>query len=567
MTNFFSSIGRFCGNKRGNVAVTFVIASLPIMSAIGCAVDYSQAVRLKVKLQSAADAASVAAISQKSPGYIAAAAMTGNGSVAAAVTDAGNIFDGDVNGIPDHTTYNITRTPVVTKTGVKLASSVTFSATVPTMFMRIIGPSFQTLTVTGSSSSSASLPPYLDFYLALDVSGSMGLPSTSAEAGRLAEVNPDDYVDYVSGSPPTGCTLACHFTTKSNGCNDPTVPAKKLSSQSGYPVNNYCLGYLLSRVSQSGYQSLLINQPTQGTYPWKNPFPLDPNYLKYQQLPTQIVSGLPNSLYAPKVSVPPTGGTAALTGGGLTPVTNCPSPGGDSCIQLRLDAVGYALTQLFVTANNDEKVANQFRIGLYPFITDAYAYFPLTASINGSTTNSSTINYAAANLATLLDTNLNSNLGSGGTHIDKALHTINGLIASVGDGSSATNPQPYIFLVTDGAQDPQSKGVPNGGWSGSNHAVTLDNAANSYPSICSTIKSRGIIISVLYIPYTTISPVVAAFANDEDDAANNNIPSIPPSLQTCASPGYFYTANTPTDINNSLQAMFSHVLQTAHITN
>jgi Flp pilus assembly protein TadG len=548
MSNFFSSIGRFFGNKRGNVAVTFVIASVPIMSAIGCAVDYSEAVRLKVKLQSAADAASVAAISQKSPGYIAAAAMTGNGTVTAAVTDAGNIFDGDVNGIPNHTTYNISRTPTVTKTGVRLASNVTFSATVPTMFMRVISSSFQTLTVTGSSSSTASLPPYLDFYLALDVSSSMGLPSTPAEAVRMQNINPDNYIQY-----PSGCTLACHFAPQSSACTDPPSSGG-ISGTQGYPTNGYCLGYIISRVSQAGYTSLLSTTSIA-------------NYKKGVKLPSAIVSSLPNSLFAARVPLSPPGAVSALTGGGLTAVTNCPSDGTDSCIQLRLDAVGYALTQLFVTANNDEKVANKFRIGLYPFITNAYAYFPLTASINGSTTNSSTINYAAANLATLLDTNMNTNLGSGGTHIDVALHSINGLIASVGDGSSATNTQPYIFLVTDGAQDPQSKGVPNGGWSGSNHAVTLDNASNSYPGICTTMKSRGIIISVLYIPYTTISPVNTSFAGDEDDAANNNIPNIPGSLQTCASPGYFYTANTPTDINNSLQAMFSHVLQTAHITN
>ena len=109
--------------------------------------------------------------------------------------------------------------------------------------------------------------------------------------------------------------------------------------------------------------------------------------------------------------------------------------------------------------------------GLYPFIEQLYAYFPLTTSINGSPTNSSTINYAAANLATLLDTNMNSNLGSGGTHIDVALNTLNSTIVNVGNGSSSTNTQPFVFLVTDGAQDPQTKGVPTGGWSGTNHAT------------------------------------------------------------------------------------------------
>jgi hypothetical protein len=225
------------------------------------------------------------------------------------------------------------------------------------------------------------------------------------------------------------------------------------------------------------------------------------------------------------------------------------------------------VTQLFITANNSEKVTNQFRIGLYPFIQYLYSYFPLTSSINGSTTNSSTINYAAANLATLLDTNTNSNLGSGGTHIDTALNSINSLITSVGDGSTSNNTLPYVFLVTDGTQDNQTKGVPNGNWSGSNHATVLSDAANSYPNACTTLKNRDIIVSVLYIPYQQINPVNSSFAGDEDDYANNNIPNIPPSLKACASPNFFFTANTPADITGALNAMFQQSLVTAHITN
>jgi tripartite-type tricarboxylate transporter receptor subunit TctC len=121
---------------------------------------------------------------------------------------------------------------------------------------------------------------------------------------------------------------------------------------------------------------------------------------------------------------------------------------------------------------------------------------------------------------------------------------------------------PYVFLVTDGAEDPQVKGINAGGWSGSNHATVMDPTA-----LCKPLKDRGIIISVLYIPYQPISPVNAAFAGDEDDAANNNIPNIPPSLQSCASPGFFFTANTPADITGALNAMFAQALVSAHITN
>ena len=528
-------LSRFRRDQSGNIAMIFALSLLPLLSAVGCAVDYSLASRMRAKLQSAADGAAVAAISQKSPGFIAASAMSGNGSVTVAVTDANKVFDGNMNQVTSGLN-NLSRTSTVTKTGIQLTSLVSFSADVPTTFMKVVG--FQKLTVTGSSSASASLPPYLDFYLTLDVSGSMGLPSTTAEAQRLQYLNPDNYIQY-----PTGCTLACHFTQQNGACTD--------SGTQGYPTNGYCMGYAISRVSQSGFASKLVQQSPQGKYPYKNKDTSSSLYNKYWQLPATITS--PSSLYAV-----------------LPPVSNCPTPGTDNCIQLRLDAVGYAVNQLFITANSSMKVTNQFRIGLYPFITTLYdTYFPLTSSINGSPTNSSTINYAAANLASLLDTNQNSSLGSGGTHIDAALSKLNNTtITSVGDGSTSTNTQPYVFLVTDGAQDPQQKGTPNGSWSGSNHATTIDlqNTLTTVPS-CTALKNRGIIVSVLYIPYQQINPVNTSFAGDEDDYANWNIPYIPASLQKCASPGFFYTANTPADITAALNAMFNHALITAHITN
>lgn len=520
-------LSRFRRDKRGNVAIIFTVAAIPLISAIGCAVDYSLATRMKAKLQSAADAASIAALSQKSPGFLAASVMTGNGSVTAGVTDANNVFDANMNGITGY--QNLVRASTVTKTGIKLAASVTFTADVPVTFLKVIG--YQKLSVTGLSSSAATLPPYLDFYLTLDTSGSMGLASTPAEQTRLSQVNPDNYRQY-----PTGCVFACHFEPKNSACTN--------TGTQGYPTNNACLGYAISRVSQTGYKNLLENTTVNSTYPAGKRFKSN-----------TVRDGLPDSLYT-----------------NLTTVSSCDTAGTDSCIQLRADAVGYAVNQLFITANASMKVSNQFRIGLYPFIRYLYAYFPLTSTINGSPTSPGTINYAAANLATQLDTNTNASLGSGGTHITTALTSVNSLISggsgTVGDGSTPTTPQPYVFLVTDGAQNNQVKGVPNGSWSGSNHATTIDNqGALSTVSQCETLKGRGVIVSVLYIPYQKIDPVNTSFAGNEGTYANNNIAYIPASLQKCASPGFFYTASSPAEITAALNAMFNHALQTAHITN
>jgi Flp pilus assembly protein TadG len=537
MRALFRLVDRFRRDRRGNIAVIFALSLLPLLSAVGCAVDYSLATRMKAKMQSAADAAAVASISQNSAGFIAAAAMSSNGSVAAGVTDANNVFNGNIKPVTGYSGLNLTST--VTKTGATLTSLVQFSANVPVVFMKVLG--YQTLTVTGSSSATSSLPLYIDFYMTLDVSGSMGLPSTPSEALRMQAINPDNFVQY-----PTGCTLACHFAPQNSACTD--------SGTQQYPTDNYCMGYIYSRLGQTALSTLIKKTSTPGI-PKATP----------PSLPTAMLNGtgVLNALTGANPLI--TGNSSSLPYS-VPAASSCPTQGSDACIQLRLDAVGVALSDLFQTASSPQYllVPNQFRIGLYPFITSLYqTYSPLTYSYGPS----SAINTAATNLATLLDTNMNSSLGSGGTHIDVALNSMNGMIINPGTGTTPTNTLPYVFLITDGAQDPQSKGVPNGGWSGSNHATVLNNPSNSYPNACATLKNRGITIAVLYIPYQPISPVNASFAGDEDDAANNNIPSIPPSLQACASNGFFYTANTPADITSALQTMFKQALAVAHITN
>jgi Flp pilus assembly protein TadG len=528
-------ISRFRLDTRANIAVIFAIAAVPIITAVGCATDYSMAARMKSKMQSAADSASLASISVHSAGWTAATAMTTNGSVAAGVTEANAIFNGNATTFSGYQGLAVTST--VTKTGATLTSIVNFAADVPVTFMKIAG--WDTMHIAGSSTSSYTMPLYLDFYLMLDVSGSMGLPSTAAEAVRMQNINPDNYVQY-----PTGCTLACHFQPQNSACTN--------GGTQRYPTNNYCMGYLYSRVSQAALSTLVTSAST-GTRPKSN-VPGLPNAMLTNL--NNAVDGSPNSFLT---------GNANSLPYSLTGVSNCPTDGTDSCIQLRLDAVGVAVNGLLSSANDPKYLImpNQFRVGLFPYINSLYSsYFPLTTSTNGNANTAGTINNAAANLASLLDNNMNASLGSGGTNQDAALTAMNSLITSVGSGGASNNTLPYVFIVTDGAVTPQTKGVPNGSWSGSNHDTTIPIPDTH----CATMKSRGIIISILYIPFQPISPVNASFAGDEDDAANNNIPNIPASLQACASSGFYYTANTPSDITAALKKMFTQAVSQASLT-
>src|ERR1700710_385486 len=87
---------RFRSDSRGNIAIIFTLALLPILTAIGAVTDYSMASRMRAKMQSAADAAAVASISKNSAGYLAASTMTGHGSISAGLTDANNLFCGNL---------------------------------------------------------------------------------------------------------------------------------------------------------------------------------------------------------------------------------------------------------------------------------------------------------------------------------------------------------------------------------------------------------------------------------------------------------------------------------------
>lgn len=512
-------ISEFRSHRGGNVAIITALATLPMIAAVGCVIDYTSASMIKTKLQAAADAAALATVSVNSSVVTTAKAMSGSGTVSGGSTFATNFFNANLSAAPANVGYTgLTPTATVTRSGTTVTATVAFTAQVPTYFMGVFG--YSNVGVSGTSTASYSLPTYINFYLMLDVSGSMSFPSTAAEQTRLQSVNPDNYTLY-----PNGCTFACHFTS-AGACTQSeqrsNVPPSQYTSTYNPSPGGYCQGFTITRLGTT---------PATGT--------ITPSNINWSN----------------------------------TPVANCATAGTTSCIQLRADAVGYAVTQLLSTAVSSEVVTNQYQVGLYPFIQNLYSYFPLTTNL--SATGSGTINSAAANLANLLDTGNNSNLGSGGTHFENALPSMNSLISSVGTGSSSSSPLPYVFIVTDGSQDYQTQS--SGNWSSQNWSanatVPYQNSATVIPpnsvtssNYCTTMKNRGITIAILYIPYETIQNPTS-FANSEDVYANNNIANIPAALQSCASTNFFYTANTPADINNALIAMFEQAISTAHLTN
>ena len=184
-------ISDFRSNRRGNVAVITALATLPMIAAVGCVIDYTTATMIRTKLQASADAATLAAVSNNSSVVVTAKGMTGNGTVAGGSTYATNFFNANLSTSPENTGYaTLSPTATVTKSGMTVTATVSFTAEVPTYFMGVLG--YKNVAVSGTSTANYTLPTYINFYLMLDVSGSMSFPSTASEQARLMAVNPDN---------------------------------------------------------------------------------------------------------------------------------------------------------------------------------------------------------------------------------------------------------------------------------------------------------------------------------------------------------------------------------------
>jgi Flp pilus assembly protein TadG len=154
-------VRRFAAARGGNVAVTFALATLPVVGAVGAAVDYSHANSVKAAMQAALDATALMLSKD--------AATLSNGDLQ---IKAKNYFSAlftrpEATGVTIGATYTASGGSQVVVNG---------SASVPTNIASIMG--IKSITVTGSSTARWG-SERLRVALALDNTGSM------SEAGKM----------------------------------------------------------------------------------------------------------------------------------------------------------------------------------------------------------------------------------------------------------------------------------------------------------------------------------------------------------------------------------------------
>lgn len=193
--------------KDGNIAIASVFVLLPLMVAIGCAIDYARAYNARAQMQSAADTAAVGALAQQSVGVINALQKGTTGALADAQADAANLFNAKLG---DYYKSHLTGTSVTitrdSTTGT-FSSVVKFTAAFPTSFMGIMG--INAVDVSGVATGTYTPANYNDFYLFLDNSPSMGIGATTNDIKALQSLT----ANFPSDS---NCAFACHVAGTNN---------------------------------------------------------------------------------------------------------------------------------------------------------------------------------------------------------------------------------------------------------------------------------------------------------------------------------------------------------------
>jgi Flp pilus assembly protein TadG len=196
-------LGAFRTSIGGATAPIFALAFLPVALSVGAAVDYGYATRVKAQLDAAADAAALAAVNKS--------AIQGEPSAAQAI--ALDMFNLHAAGVKSANLGSVDA--VVSDAATGRTAVVSYSASVPTAFMGLVG--IDKMPIGGSVTAVSNMPGYVDFYLLLDNTPSMGVGATTADINTMVANTPDK------------CAFACHDLSAAP--NDYYHLAKKLNVQ------------------------------------------------------------------------------------------------------------------------------------------------------------------------------------------------------------------------------------------------------------------------------------------------------------------------------------------------
>jgi Flp pilus assembly protein TadG len=496
-------LDRLLRNRRGNVAMMYALVAPVLVFGGGAAIDYGRAAQIRTKLNAAADAAALSALTPSMLQQDASAAQTA----------ATNMFTGLANGITSLTpgATQVTVSVTVGATPLTRNVQVSYSTSVNTIFAQVLG--MKTLPISGVSDASAVAPPNIDFYVLLDNSPSMALPATAAGITQMESLT-------AKQDSNAGCAFACHQAStnntdsEGNPCSDGTSPTLNSPPPSTTSGNLYCAtkqgaqldNYALARKNgitlrldelTNGVSTLLQTASTTST---STVFATPPKY--------QFAIYSMDSLWSIGLTQ-----LMALTPNYTTGWTS--------------DSANFGVMQMY---SNNKDCAN--------------------SACSSSTTS------PGGDVGTNYDDSLKQ--------LSQTSYTT--AIPNPGNGTNqpGDTPQKVLFIVTDGVEDEKSggdrleqtindlAGDPSGSPYGNSPGTNW----------CTQIKNRGIKIAILYTDYLAVT--ANAWYNTHIKPFQ---PEIASALQACASTGLFYDAGLDsTDLGADLVKLFNAASQSGYLT-
>lgn len=195
MRTKLSRLGR---DTKGNVAIIFALAMFPVIAVVGMSIDYTLAGRRQAQLNAAADAAALMTTSPTGMALTASAAQVA--AIAMFKAQAGNVGGTSVQ-VPGITVQDTTNS----NGSVTRATTVPYTATSQNAFAALL--QMKSMTIGGTSKVSSVTAPNIDFYMLLDTSPSMGIPSNQADIDTMV----------AHTKQQNGCAFACHESNPTSG--------------------------------------------------------------------------------------------------------------------------------------------------------------------------------------------------------------------------------------------------------------------------------------------------------------------------------------------------------------
>jgi Flp pilus assembly protein TadG len=222
-SNLWNALASFGRDRRANFAMTTAICALPLFGVTGLAIDYGILLSNKAKLDAAADAAAIAAVTKarsviKSGGLLTDALTQGKQQgLSAFAANAGRVAYSAQGSITPSVNFD---QPPTGQSLTSLTVRVAYSMKSQSQFGKIFN--VNNYSISGSTSSNTVLLPYYQFIFVVDVSNSMAVGGTSNDiAGLIGDKKVTNASKGLTGDS-TPCAFACH----SSSANDPRTVAK-----------------------------------------------------------------------------------------------------------------------------------------------------------------------------------------------------------------------------------------------------------------------------------------------------------------------------------------------------